>query len=81
MKMTVGELVEKLQALDQDKQVAMSQDSEGNGYSALIEPEEVCNVVVLYPGHMDEIDELEDYEDEEEDIEQGANPCKAMPLI
>lgn len=69
MKMTVGELIAQLEKFDGDMQVAMSQDSEGNGFSPYIEAEEESNVVILWPGGMGEIDELEDYEDDEETIE------------
>ena len=33
--MTVKELIERLQTLDQDKLVVLSRDEEGNGYSSL----------------------------------------------
>lgn len=67
-KMTVAELIAKLETFDQQSQVAMSKDEEGNGYYEDIYPEPTSGMVVLYPGGYEkEIDELEDYEETDED--------------
>lgn len=69
MKITVGELIAQLETFDHDTQVALSQDEEGNGFSAFVGPELYCGVVVLFPSGMQDIDELEDFVDDEEEVE------------
>ena len=66
-KVTVAELIYELQKYPLEMQVAMSRDEEGNGFSASIEVAKDSNILVLWPGHMDEIDELADYEEEEDE--------------
>ena len=62
--MIVSELIEHLEKMPQDLQIIISQDSEGNGFSAHVEVENDSNqCVVLWPGHFDELDEvIDDYE-------------------
>lgn len=65
--MTVGQLIRKLQVFDENMQVAVSRDEEGNGFSGYVEPEEDHGIVVIWPSGFGELDELDDYVPDEED--------------
>lgn len=64
-KITIEELIEKLEKYPSDMQVILSGDEEGDVYYEDIIPENSNNLVVLYPvGTSIEIDEAEDFADE-----------------
>lgn len=68
VRMTVGELIEKLDHFPEDMQVVFSSDQEGNGFYGETKPERHDNLVVLYPQHYSQdLDEFRDFKDDEDD--------------
>lgn len=66
--MKVSELIEQLQDMDPDTNIAMAIDEEGNGYYEEVEVAITNELVVLWPcGRQTELEEIEGYVDDEED--------------
>lgn len=68
MKITVEELVQKLEQFPDDMQVLLSADEEGNTFYSGVDVENHNNIIVLYPsGSPMDIDEAENFQDEEDE--------------
>ena len=78
--MKVSELIELLKKYDQDSEVIMSCDEEGNGFSPL---SDISNQIYVpdstYSGDIYQT-ELDDDIEEEEDIYDGDDGVKAIVL-
>lgn len=68
IKLTVGELIAKLEKFPVDMQVAQSIDEEGNSFHNNIDVEESNGIVILWPaGYGLDLEEFQDYKDDEDD--------------
>ena len=51
--MKVKELILKLNELNQDSEIVMSSDAEGNNYANIEKISEDAEVIIIYPKHED----------------------------
>lgn len=82
--MTVSELIQELQEMDQDAIVVMASDAEGNGYSPLSGAyEENYLAESTYSGEVYSDEELEEMKAEDDmcEVPEGLQKCVTLSPI